>query len=223
MATQVTARTAVTEEDRAKRILKVAGRLFAEKGYAATSTTEIASEVGIRQPTLYHYFPGKQWILKAILDEILRAPAEMARRVTASGDAPEVKLYRLLRYNVLLICTSPYRVGEIAWLREVRGEAFEGFWNGRRALVALYRRLIEECIQAGLFRRLDAQMAALDLNGSSEGVINWKGQSDAEPASIAEFVADRALSGLLADRGELERIRRTALAYADPTPFTGDA
>ena len=38
--------------------------LLNEKGYAGTSTTEIARAAGIRQPTLYHYFPGKRWILK---------------------------------------------------------------------------------------------------------------------------------------------------------------
>jgi AcrR family transcriptional regulator len=206
-------------EDRARRILKVAGRLFAEKGYAATSTTEIAKAVGIRQPTLYHYFPRKDSILEAILDEIMRVPVEMAARVAATSDPAPVKLYRLVRSYVMFVCTSPYRLGEIAWLPELRGGAFQSFWEGRAGLVKLYRRLITGAIDAGAFRRVDARLAAFDLNGSCEGVMNWRNAADSEPEALADFVASRVLAGLLADPGQLDGVRAAARAYRDPAPF----
>jgi AcrR family transcriptional regulator len=40
------------------RIMAVADRLFSERGLSAVSIKEIADEVGIRHPTLYHHFPG---------------------------------------------------------------------------------------------------------------------------------------------------------------------
>ena len=206
-------------EDRARWILKVAGRLFAEKGYAATSTTEIAKAVGIRQPTLYHYFPRKDSILEAILDEIMRVPAEMVARVAATSDPAPVKLYRLVRYYVLFVCTSPYRLGEIAWLPELRGGAFQSFWNGRAGLVEQYRRLIAGAIDAGAFRPVDPRLAALDLNGSCEGVMNWKNAADSEPEVLADFVAGRALAGLLTDPAQLDGVRAVAHTYRDSAPF----
>ncbi|MDA8122617.1 MAG: helix-turn-helix domain containing protein, partial [Deltaproteobacteria bacterium] len=37
-------------------ILAVASRLFAEKGYGDTPTSEIAREAGVAEGTLYHHF-----------------------------------------------------------------------------------------------------------------------------------------------------------------------
>lgn len=203
-------------EDRAKRILEAASGLFAEKGYAGTSTTEIARAAGIRQPTLYHYFPRKGSILEAILDEILRVPSEMVARVAATSDAPAVKMYRLVRNYVVFVCTSRYPLGEIAWLPELRGGAFGSFWDGRARLVEVYRRLIEAAIATGTFRAVDPALAARDLNGSCEGVMNWKNAADTPTAELADFVASRALAGLLADARDLDGVRAAAAAYADP-------
>ena len=208
-----------TPLDRSKQILEVAGRLFAEQGYAATSTTQIAKAAGIRQPTLYHYFPRKDSILEAILDEIMRVPAELVVRVSATSDAAPVKLYRLVHYYVLFVCTSPYRLGEIAWLPELRSDAFGAFWRGRAGLVELYRRLIEAAVESGAFRPVSTGLAARDLNGSCEGVMNWKDATDSPHEELADFVASRALSGLLADPRDLEAVRAAARAHADPLPF----
>ena len=41
-----------------EQILEVAARLFTSKGYAATSTREIAEAVGIRQASLYYRDDG---------------------------------------------------------------------------------------------------------------------------------------------------------------------
>lgn len=49
----------------ADQILCVAIRLFAEKGYEATSTREIAEAAGVTKPMLYYYFGNKEGICKA--------------------------------------------------------------------------------------------------------------------------------------------------------------
>lgn len=86
---------------------------------------------------------------------------------------------------------SPYRLGEIAWLPELRGGTFQSFWESRAGLVELYRRLITGAIDSGTFRPVDARPAALDLNGSCEGVMNWKNAADSTSEVLADFVASR--------------------------------
>jgi len=54
--------------DRQKQILAVATNLFASKGYAATSTKQIAKKVGVTEGLIFHYFPKKLDLLKAIIE-----------------------------------------------------------------------------------------------------------------------------------------------------------
>ncbi|MEW9699474.1 TetR/AcrR family transcriptional regulator [Paenibacillus sp. SI8] len=55
-------------EERRQQILDIAKRLFAEKGFHATSMRELNKEIGMADALTYHYFPGgKQEILQAVL------------------------------------------------------------------------------------------------------------------------------------------------------------
>lgn len=52
-----------------ERIWREALRLFAEKGYEGVSVKEIASEVGIKDSSIYNHYKNKQEIFDTILDE----------------------------------------------------------------------------------------------------------------------------------------------------------
>ena len=56
------------QEDTKQRILNKALELFAAKGYDSVNVGEIAGAVGIKAPSLYNHFPGKQAIFDAIVE-----------------------------------------------------------------------------------------------------------------------------------------------------------
>jgi AcrR family transcriptional regulator len=60
------------EPDTRQRILDVAAKLFAERGYAGTSVRDIAKELGIANPSIYHHFKSKA----DVLVELLSAPLQ---------------------------------------------------------------------------------------------------------------------------------------------------
>src|SRR5215213_9793353 len=53
---------------RREQILKTALKLFAAQGFDATSTRQIAREVGIAEGLIFHYFPSKASLRAAILE-----------------------------------------------------------------------------------------------------------------------------------------------------------
>ena len=56
-----------TENAIASKLLEAAVRLFAHKGYPATSTREIVEAAGVTKPMLYYYFQSKEGLLAAAL------------------------------------------------------------------------------------------------------------------------------------------------------------
>jgi len=66
-------------EDRRRQLLERGAELFARYSYDEISMGEIAREVGISKPLLYHYFPSKREFFQATLAqgaEVLRARTE---------------------------------------------------------------------------------------------------------------------------------------------------
>ena len=52
------------------RLIATARRLFAEKGFAATSTEEILSEAAVSRGALYHHFPSKTDLFQATFEQV---------------------------------------------------------------------------------------------------------------------------------------------------------
>ena len=76
-----------------ERILDVASRLFAEKGYKGTSTRDIAAELSIASPSLYYHFRSKGAILTDLLNEPLshtRKTFEEAKKLSGKARARRI-------------------------------------------------------------------------------------------------------------------------------------
>jgi AcrR family transcriptional regulator len=66
-----------------QRILEVSARLFAQKGYSQTSVRDIAKELGIANPSIYHHFKSKA----EVLEELLSAPMRVVETALAEAQA----------------------------------------------------------------------------------------------------------------------------------------
>ena len=71
-------------------MLRVAAELFSEKGYAATSTTELAERLGIKGGSVYYYIDSKEELLFELVAGHLRALLQSLRDVleTESDRSP---------------------------------------------------------------------------------------------------------------------------------------
>ena len=197
--------------DPREEILRVAARLFSRQGFAGTSTRQIAQAAGLRQPSLFHYFPRKHALLGALLDRSVDATEAYAASVEADGGSPALRFYRLYRFDVFQLSRRDYDIGSIARLPEARQPAFAGFWRRYRRLVARYEALIAEGVASGDFAPCDPALAARALVGMEESVPAWHPRRDGpEPVTLAEQVADLALRSLLSRPSALARIRASA-------------
>lgn len=72
-------------ERRRQELLKIAYRMFIEKGYENTSIDEIIAEAGIAKGTYYYYFESKEATLEAVIDMMIEEEVGRAKEVIAAS------------------------------------------------------------------------------------------------------------------------------------------
>ena len=80
--------TAETKEATRQSILEAARKLFADPGYETATTRDIARAAGIGVGTLFNYFPAKERIVLALVEEAWsRAAGGLAASLSQPADA----------------------------------------------------------------------------------------------------------------------------------------
>ena len=75
------------KQERERRVLAAARRLFDRKGYASTSMEDVAARAGLAVGTLYNYFSSKEQLLFAISRSDTEQLVKIGERILA--DPPE--------------------------------------------------------------------------------------------------------------------------------------
>jgi AcrR family transcriptional regulator len=70
-----------------RSLLRVARRLFAKRGYGGTSIEDIQRGAKVTRGALYHHFPSKQAIFRAVFEEVSRELNERADAAAAGAPA----------------------------------------------------------------------------------------------------------------------------------------
>src|SRR5438552_11290417 len=88
---RVKSRSEQSQETR-EALLSAARDLFAERGYAATSTEDVVQRAGLTRGALYHQFRDKEDLFRAVYAEVEREfvdkiAAHMRQRIGAGGNA----------------------------------------------------------------------------------------------------------------------------------------
>ncbi|MGQ0824555.1 MAG: TetR/AcrR family transcriptional regulator [Actinomycetota bacterium] len=171
-----------------EQIIDVARRRFSDHGYAGTSLTEIADEVGIRRPSLLYHYPSKEALYRAVL---LESFAEWVDLVDQAIEGPREgwpQVERMLRAAFRFFEERP------DFVRLVRWEALEGGLFLRNELAVLLRPLfdrgadfLEREMEAGRLRHYDARQLLLTGYGAVLSYLSdaplMTGLLDADPLS----------------------------------------
>jgi len=181
-------------EARRLEILHAAGRVFRRRGVSAAGMREIAREAGLSPGNLYHYFSGKDEILRFCQErtvERMLAAVESAR-----GSAAE-RLRAVLRAHVLFMLDE--LEGATAHLDV---EALPGRLRGpmiakRDAYERAVRAIVAEGMRSGEFARGDAALVTRAMLGAVNWTARWYRPEGAQaPAEIAEALSDYLVKGL---------------------------
>jgi TetR/AcrR family fatty acid metabolism transcriptional regulator len=186
-------------DDKRKRILRAAVKVFARKGYFAARVAEIARRAGVADGTIYLYFESKEALLVALFDEVMAEHLAKARREVAAASGAPARLLAIARHHLRVLGGN--RELAVVFQVELRQstkfmERFTASWL--QDYFALVGDVIEQGQQEGSLRaELPRKLVAKALFGMlDETVTSWilSGKHhDLEP--LAAPVVDLLLRG----------------------------
>jgi AcrR family transcriptional regulator len=185
-----------------REILAAASRVFRAKGLYAAGMRDIAAEMGMAVGNLYYYFKDKEELLAYVQESSLSGLLDMAARVRVLDLRVDQKVWLLLEQHVVRLNDPEEGTpGSLAHLEiEALGE------RRRLAVMAqrdeyerVLRRLIEEGMDRGVFRPVDAKVAALALFGAVNWTVKWfRPEGGKSAREIGREAAALLVLGLLA-------------------------
>ncbi len=88
----------INAPDSAKgRLLQAAATLFKEKGYERTTVRDLGKAVGIQSGSLFHHYPNKEAILRAVMEETILLNTELMKAALAESQQPKDKVLALIQ------------------------------------------------------------------------------------------------------------------------------
>lgn len=188
-------------------IVQAAAQIFRRKGYHAASMQDIADAVGLQKASLYHHFTSKQDILLEILDQALDLLIHDMQAIVESDASPEIKLRQAMASYIDRVTHQ----ADLAAVLQMEHRSLEPRKRARHIARrdrydALWRSLIRQGVEAGVFRHLDQTIVTFALLGIQNWMITWyRPDGRLKPEQIADLFADLILNGLLVSRDATAR------------------
>lgn len=185
-------------------ILLAAAEMICNRGFDATSMKDIAEAVGMTKAGIYHYIPGKEELLYAIMDFAME---QLEVKVIATArlvEDPERRLSQIISSHVKLL-TGPHKdktFGHLSILTDELGgltaEHRAEIVGRKRAYLELVRETLEQLRSKGKLKDLDANTGAFCLFGMIMWIARWyRPGGSLSGEQLAGQIKLIALSGLL--------------------------
>lgn len=184
-------------DDQREQILARAARLFAQRGYPATSMNEVARACGLSKATLYHYFRDKPALLVSIAEGHVQRLHALVAEVGAERLAPEPHLRELIRRIVLAYAGAQHAHRVLTDdVRFLGAAERERILDKQREVVTGFARAVGALRPDFAHARL-AKPTTMLLFGMINWLFTWLDSAgELDHSTLAPMVADLFLGGL---------------------------
>jgi AcrR family transcriptional regulator len=174
---------------RRSRILDGARAAFLRFGYERTSLADIAAGAGVSRTALYHYFPSKEVVFRAVVDELHARSQRMAIEALENSHTLSQALTDLLEAKfgrtLAVITESPHGIELVDATHRLTGAATQVADNAFQAIVVQafirYARPSEAEAVAdtlfaaakGLMRSGDVQVSKAKFEERIQRLVAW--------------------------------------------------
>ena len=172
-------KTAETQDEGNRRhaIMDEAARLFISKGYAATSTRDIAAAVGMHSGSPFYYFASKSALLDAVMREGMAMAVQSQQQALAqlpAGASARVQLRTLVRHHfeILLGPRSDFIPVMLYEWRSLTPAQRKGIARIKDSYEATWMPVLEALAQQGALQA-EPGVARLFIFGALNWAVQW--------------------------------------------------
>ncbi|TVO67099.1 TetR/AcrR family transcriptional regulator [Denitromonas ohlonensis] len=160
---------AATHDQQRQAILDMAAKLFADKGFHATSMSQLAAACGVSKPLLYHYAKDKAEMLFSVADSYMDTLVALVESVEAEQLPPDAHLTRLIArfLETYADAHNQHRV-LVQDVRHLDDAPRQQVADKERAVVAAFARAIA-AVEPGVSEKGLDKVVAMILFG----MVNW--------------------------------------------------
>ena len=181
--------TAAVQEDADERILNAAGKLFREKGFAATTVREIASAANMLPGSLHYRYASKDDVLLALMNRAVKRAMSAVRAAIGDVKDPVEKVRLALRAHLELLCNGDDSLYVLLFdWRSLPAGAREGVERERGRYESFWDGMLYEAHGSGRARPiLDIELVRHFGFGAINWVATWyRPGGDRTPGQIAD-------------------------------------
>jgi TetR/AcrR family transcriptional regulator, cholesterol catabolism regulator len=190
---------------RRQELLDLSARLFAERGYGATTVRDIADEAGILSGSLYHHFPSKEAIVDEILSTFLDDLFSSYRAIMARDLGARQKLEAVVAESFESI--DKHHAAVAIFQNEAKhlaqSDRFSYLNDRGREFRRLWQQILQDGVRTGAFRAgLDTDLVYRFIRDTVWVAVRWYhpgGRLSAQ--TVAAQYLDILLDGIAARRG----------------------
>jgi AcrR family transcriptional regulator len=205
---EVQAKRERRKEARPGELLAAALDLFVEKGFAATRAEEVAQRAGVSKGTLFHYFPSKEELFKAVVRENISGRFQEWSHEFESfeGSTAEMVRYCMKVWWERIGATTASGLTKLIISEARNFPDIAAFYQQEviRPGTELIRRILKRGIERGEFRELDLDYAVFSITAPMIFLIMMKHSLGAcvpheyplDPERYVNSQADIILNGL---------------------------
>jgi len=186
-------------EARRAEICRAAAQIFRDRGFDATSVSDIARALGMTKAGLYHYFESKEALLFEIMSFGLdRVRDEVVVLVRGIRD-PEDRLRQLIVRHARITTRGQGAVAHLGdEIRALPPASRKQLEERMRVYFDLVRDTLSELKSAGRLRPVDLTVAAFSVLGMILWLPRWFRQDGRlTQEQVANEIANIALGGLI--------------------------
>ena len=161
----------MTADDKPRRILDAAVRVFAAQGYDSSRVGDVAKEAGVAYGLVYHYYESKEAVLEAVFREAWGRLLAAVALAEETGDDAAAQLELVVKIVLRTWRDDPDLVRLL--VREVtRNPHIQDELDEIGQAFASLERMVRGGQTAGTFRaELDPKLAAWMLYGALEEIL----------------------------------------------------